>query len=140
MSIQGEYFAAAETPNNDGGAPPPVFVYRGAEGLLAAQLAEALDNHELLEGNWELVHTYMPPAERKGAPAENKDGPATAPKDAGDAGHGGVLDELAEQKGCRIAEGHLQPDHVHMCISIWTAPGFEEAPTSERNGMDASHP
>ena len=105
MSIQGEYFAAAETPNNDGGAPPPVFVYRGAEGLLAAQLAEALDNHELLEGNWELVHTYMPPAERKGAPAEGKDGPATAPKDAG---HGGVLDELAADASVRFSPGERQ--------------------------------
>ena len=90
MSIQGEYFAAAETPNNDGGAPPPVFVYRGAEGLLAVQLAEALDNHELLEGNWELVHTYMPPA---------------APKDAG---HGGVLDELAADASVRFSPGERQ--------------------------------
>ena len=90
MSIQGEYFAAAETPNNDGGAPPPVFVYRGAEGLLAAQLAEALDNHELLEGNWELVHTYMPPAERK------------------DAVHGGVLDDLAADASVRFSPGERQ--------------------------------
>ncbi|AUI51524.1 hypothetical protein [Arthrobacter crystallopoietes] len=90
MSIQGEYFAAAETPNNDGGAPPPVFVYRGAEGLLAAQLAEALDNHELLEGNWELVHTYMPPAEWK------------------DAAHGGVLDELAADASVRFSPGERQ--------------------------------
>jgi hypothetical protein len=97
MSIQGEYFAAAETPNNDGGAPPPVFVYRGAEGLLAAQLAEALDNHELLEGNWELVHTYMPPAERKDAPAERKD-----------ASHGGVLEELAADASVRFSPGERQ--------------------------------
>ena len=25
---------------------------------------------------------------------------------------------LAEQKQCRILEGHLMPDHVHMLISI----------------------
>ncbi|SDZ09301.1 IS200/IS605 family transposase, partial [Nitrosomonas sp. Nm33] len=31
---------------------------------------------------------------------------------------GKVLHELAEQKECRIVEGHLMPDHVHMCISI----------------------
>jgi hypothetical protein len=98
MSIQGEYFAAAETPNNDGGAPPPVFVYRGAEGLLAAQLAEALDNHELLEGNWELVHTYMPPAERKDAP----------PAERKDAGHGGVLEELAADASVRFSPGERQ--------------------------------
>ncbi|SFN19177.1 IS200/IS605 family transposase [Nitrosomonas communis] len=29
-----------------------------------------------------------------------------------------VLRELAEQKNCQIVEGHLVPDHVHMCISI----------------------
>jgi hypothetical protein len=107
MSIQGEYFAAAETPNNDGGAPPPVFVYRGAEGLLAAQLAEALDNHELLEGNWELVHTYMPPAERKGAAAEGKD-TAAVETDAGDGGHGRVLDELAADASVRFSPGERQ--------------------------------
>ena len=31
---------------------------------------------------------------------------------------GKVLHELAVQKGCQIVEGHLQPDHVHMCINI----------------------
>ncbi len=31
---------------------------------------------------------------------------------------GAVLHELARQKECRIIEGHLLPDHVHMCISI----------------------
>ena len=31
---------------------------------------------------------------------------------------GKVLHELAVQKGCQIVEGHLQPDHVPMCISI----------------------
>ena len=31
---------------------------------------------------------------------------------------GKVLHELAVQKGCLIVEGHLQSDHVHMCISI----------------------
>lgn len=29
-----------------------------------------------------------------------------------------VFHELARQKECRILEGHLQPDHVHMLISI----------------------
>ena len=27
---------------------------------------------------------------------------------------GAVFRELARQKDCRIEEGHLQPDHVHM--------------------------
>jgi putative transposase len=31
---------------------------------------------------------------------------------------GSVLRELAEQRECRIEEGHLMPDHVHMLISI----------------------
>jgi putative transposase len=30
---------------------------------------------------------------------------------------GGMLHELAQQKECKIVEGHLMPDHVHMCIS-----------------------
>ncbi len=31
---------------------------------------------------------------------------------------GKIFRELAEQKGCRIEEGHLMADHVHMLISI----------------------
>ena len=31
---------------------------------------------------------------------------------------GDVLHELARQKKSRVLEGHLQPDHVHMLISI----------------------
>ncbi len=31
---------------------------------------------------------------------------------------GEILRRLAEQKESRIEEGHLQPDHVHMMISI----------------------
>ena len=31
---------------------------------------------------------------------------------------GPVFHELARQKQCRIVEGHLMPDHVHMCIEI----------------------
>lgn len=31
---------------------------------------------------------------------------------------GAVFRRLAEQKGCRIEEGHILPDHVHMLISI----------------------
>ena len=26
--------------------------------------------------------------------------------------------ELARQKACRVEEGHLRPDHVHMLLSI----------------------
>lgn len=29
-----------------------------------------------------------------------------------------ILHELALQKGSKIVEGHLMPEHVHMCISI----------------------
>ena len=28
------------------------------------------------------------------------------------------LHELARQKECQIVEGHVMPDHVHMCIQI----------------------
>jgi REP element-mobilizing transposase RayT len=31
---------------------------------------------------------------------------------------GEVFRKLAEQKECRIEEGHLLPDHVHIMISI----------------------
>ena len=31
---------------------------------------------------------------------------------------GGIFHELARQKECRIVEGHLVVDHVHMCIEI----------------------
>jgi putative transposase len=33
---------------------------------------------------------------------------------------GPIFHELARQKECRILEGHLMPDHVHMCIEIPT--------------------
>ncbi|MFD1212154.1 hypothetical protein ACFQ36_08875 [Arthrobacter sp. GCM10027362] len=55
MDFTGEYFAAAEPQAS--GAEAQVRVYRGAAGLTAVQLGEALDNPELLEGNWQLVHT-----------------------------------------------------------------------------------
>ena len=31
---------------------------------------------------------------------------------------GTLLKDLAMQKGCKILEGHLRPDHVHLLISI----------------------
>ena len=31
---------------------------------------------------------------------------------------GTIFHELARQKECRIIEGHLMVDHVHMCIEI----------------------
>ena len=31
---------------------------------------------------------------------------------------GRIFHELARQKECRIVEGHLMRDHVHMCIEI----------------------
>ena len=31
---------------------------------------------------------------------------------------GGIFHELARQKECRIVEGHLLTDHVHMCMEI----------------------
>ena len=31
---------------------------------------------------------------------------------------GAVFHDLAEQKACKVLEGHLRPDHVHMLLSI----------------------
>src|SRR5215510_10994847 len=31
---------------------------------------------------------------------------------------GTIFHELARQKECKIVEGHLRPDHVHICIEI----------------------
>ncbi len=31
---------------------------------------------------------------------------------------GSIFHELARQKECKIVEGHLMPDHVHMMLSI----------------------
>ena len=31
---------------------------------------------------------------------------------------GPVFHTLAQQKECQILEGHLMPDHVHICITI----------------------
>jgi len=31
---------------------------------------------------------------------------------------GPISHELARQKECQIVEGHLMPDHVHICIAI----------------------
>jgi putative transposase len=31
---------------------------------------------------------------------------------------GPIFHALAQQKECQIIEGHLMPDHVHMCIAI----------------------
>ncbi len=31
---------------------------------------------------------------------------------------GPVFHDLARQRGCKIIEGHMMPDHVHMCMAI----------------------
>ncbi len=31
---------------------------------------------------------------------------------------GPILRELCRQKGVELLEGHLMPDHVHMCLSV----------------------
>src|SRR6266571_2664102 len=31
---------------------------------------------------------------------------------------GAIFHDLAGQKQCRIIEGHVMPDHIHMCIRI----------------------
>jgi putative transposase len=33
--------------------------------------------------------------------------------------HGGeVIKEVCRQRGIELIEGHLMPDHIHMCVSI----------------------
>ena len=31
---------------------------------------------------------------------------------------GEIFQDLANQRGCKVLEGHLMPDHVHMLVSI----------------------
>ncbi len=31
---------------------------------------------------------------------------------------GPIFHELARQKECRMIEGHVMPDHIHMCIEV----------------------
>jgi hypothetical protein len=62
MTTHGEHFAVFQKQLLPGASAPPLRIYRGQPGLLAEQLAEALDNPELLAGNWELVHTFAAPA------------------------------------------------------------------------------
>lgn len=31
---------------------------------------------------------------------------------------GAIFHKLARQKGCRIIEGHIMPDHIHMILEI----------------------
>jgi hypothetical protein len=61
LTTHGEHFAVFQK-QLPGAIAPPLRIYRGQPGLLAEQLAEALDNPELLAGNWELVHTFARPA------------------------------------------------------------------------------
>jgi putative transposase len=37
---------------------------------------------------------------------------------------GHIFHGLARQKECQILEGHLMPDHVHMCIHYCPANDF----------------
>lgn len=33
-------------------------------------------------------------------------------------GVGEILREISKQKGVEILEGHMMPDHIHMCLSV----------------------
>ncbi|MBD1867280.1 IS200/IS605 family transposase [Cyanobacteria bacterium FACHB-471] len=54
---------------------------------------------------------------------------------------GPIFHELARQKECRIIEGHLMPDPVHMCIEI--PPKYAVAslviPSIIRNSVSITH-
>lgn len=56
MSESGTYFAAVKRTEGQQ-APLPLRVFRSHQELDGVQLAEALDNPELLEGSWELMKT-----------------------------------------------------------------------------------
>lgn len=56
MTETGSYFAAVKRSEKQG-EPLPLRVFRSRQNLDGVQLAEALDNPELLEGSWELMKT-----------------------------------------------------------------------------------
>ncbi len=39
---------------------------------------------------------------------------------------GGIFHALARQKECEIVEGHILPDHIHMCIAIPPKPAVAQ--------------
>ena len=45
---------------------------------------------------------------------------------------GAVFHDLARRRECRIEEGHLMPDHVHMLVSI--PPKYSVASSEEVTG------
>jgi len=47
---------------------------------------------------------------------------------------GEIFHDLAKQKESNIVEGHLQADHVHMCISIPPKLAVKILPINEGNG------
>lgn len=54
MNDEDTFYAVAEAA---AAGPVPLRIFRGTKELSAVQLAEALDNPELLAGNWELLDT-----------------------------------------------------------------------------------
>jgi putative transposase len=58
---------------------------------------------------------------------------------------GAILRDLARQKGIEIIEGHLMPDHVHMCLkippkySVAFALGFMKGKSAVRIHRRAGH-
>jgi hypothetical protein len=83
MTTHGEHFAVFQK-QLPGAIAPPLRIYRGQPGLLAEQLAEALDNPELLAGNWELVHTFAGPAANADDAVSQLRGDATLRCEEGD--------------------------------------------------------
>ncbi len=50
-----------------------------------------------------------------------------------------VFHRLAAQKNCKIVEGHLMSDHVHMLISIPPACGGKRCGVPERQARSGWH-
>ena len=51
---------------------------------------------------------------------------------------GSVLHDLAARKECRIEEGHMMPDHIHMLISIPPKYSVAQSLPPRRRGWWAS--
>ena len=62
----------------------------------------------LAHSKWDCKYhvVFVPKRRRRRSPARSADN------------LGAVFHALAKQKECQILEGHLMPDHVHMCIAI----------------------
>ena len=71
-------------------------------------MSTSLDYHSLSHSKWDLKYhvVFIPKGRRKALYGELR------PR------LGRIFHELANQKECKVLEGHLMPDHVHMLMEI----------------------